>query len=165
MVKSSQGLCCRGISLHLTPIHTHSRAHIFKGCTLTPARPFSSPNYLPPPPNHPPSLPLQFCRSSLGSQGSRQPRVNKVIPGVSQRALPPPPRRPPPPPSPPGGLNSHQQRTEGPPFHTSESCWDIQSVSKTCWTGWPSVSEGEKASGSVQRRPPRHLSESVCVCV
>lgn len=164
MVKSSQGLCFRGISPHLTPIHTH--AHTFKGCTLTPTHPFASPNCLSPPPNHPPSLPLKSWRSSLGSQRSRQPRVNKVIPGVSQRALPAPSSPHTHTPTPPGGLNSHQRRTEDPLFHTSESCWDVQSVSETCWTGWPSVSEGgKKASGSVQRRPPRHLSENVCVCV
>ena len=71
LVKSSQGLRCGGI------------ASPFKGCAVTsihPLHPFSSST---PPPLTPlrPPLALLF----LGSQGSRQPRVNKVIPGVGQK--------------------------------------------------------------------------------
>lgn len=71
LVKSSQGLRCRGI------------ASPFKGCAVTsvrPLHPFSSSTPLPLTPSRPP-LALLFP----GSQGSRQPRVNKVIPGVGQR--------------------------------------------------------------------------------
>lgn len=73
LVKSSQGLRCRGI------------ASPFKGCMVTSMHPFSSSTPLPLTPLRPP-LALLF----LGSQGSRQPRVNKVIPGVGQRAPPTP---------------------------------------------------------------------------
>lgn len=73
LVKSSQGLRCRGI------------ASPFKGCVVTSMHPFSSSSPLPLTPLRPP-LALLF----LGSQGSRQPRVNKVIPGVGQRAPPTP---------------------------------------------------------------------------
>lgn len=71
---------------------------------------------------HPPPLtPLRppLALLFLGSQGSRQPRVNKVIPGVGQREafFSPPPFF---------SLNSHQQQTVGPPFHTTESCWDVE---------------------------------------
>lgn len=68
LVKSSQGLCCRGI------------ASPFKDCMVTSMHPS-------PPPLTPLRLPL--APLFLGSQGSRQPRVNKVIPGVGQRAPPP----------------------------------------------------------------------------
>lgn len=77
----------------------------FKGCAVMSAhllRPFSS---TPPPPLTPLWPPL--APLFLGSQRSRQPRVNKVIPGVGQREF-----------SPLFTLNSHQQQTMGPPHFT-----------------------------------------------
>lgn len=68
LVKSSQGLRCWGI------------ASPFKGGTVTSMHPLHPLSSSTSPPLQPP-LALLF----RGSQGSRQPRVNKVIPGVGQR--------------------------------------------------------------------------------
>lgn len=96
----------------------------FKGCMVTSVHPFSS--YTTP---HPSLTPLRppLALLFLCSQGSRRPRVNKVIPGVGQREAFP--------------LNSHPQQNVGPPFHTTESCWDVERKSAPAGKGWPWMSK------------------------
>ena len=103
---------------------------------------------------HPPPLtPLRppLALLFLGSQGSRQPRVNKVIPGVGQREafFSPPPFF---------SLNSHQQQTVGPPFHTTESCWDVEPESE-------SVGRGGRACQSKNKPQVAFRTCPLCVCV